>query len=100
MLDKGKQKLKPVDLDVEKAEVIYSNLAVLSHSQAEFIFDFAQILPGMRKAEVRKRIIMTPLHARLLLRALTDNMKKFEDRFGKINIPEEARPGMEMGFKA
>lgn len=95
-----KEKKKRMDLNYENSSTIYVNLAVLSHSKAEFIIDIARILPGMKRPEVQNRLIMTPIHAKLLHRALTENIRKFEDKFGKIEIPTEAEPGMGMGFKA
>lgn len=76
-----------VELSVETAKGVYSNLAMITHSQAEFIVDFLQMLPGIPKAIVRSRIIMTPLHAKRLLAALSDNVAKFEARFGTIKEP-------------
>ncbi|MDE7149417.1 MAG: DUF3467 domain-containing protein, partial [Bacteroidales bacterium] len=73
-----------VELSVETAKGVYSNLAMITHSQAEFIVDFLQMLPGIPKAIVRSRIILTPLHAKRLLAALSDNVSKYEARFGTI----------------
>jgi len=100
MVGKEKQKTRTIDLDFEKSETKYSNLVVLSHSQAEFIIDFARILPGMKRPEVQDRIVLTPLHAKLLLNALSENLKKYEGRFGNIEIPAGVKEGMGMGFKA
>ena len=68
----------------EIAKGSYSNLAIISHSQSEFIIDFATVLPGLAKPEISNRIVMTPEHARRLLNALADNINKFENQFGKI----------------
>lgn len=100
MVGKEKQKPRAINLNFERAETKYTNLAILSHSQAEFIIDFARMLPGMEKPEVQDRIIMTPLHAKLLLHALSENIKKYEGRFGNIDIPSGIQEGMGMGFKA
>lgn len=75
-----------IELGEKEAEGIYSNLAIISHSPAEFVFDFTRILPGVPKARVHARVIMTPQHAKLLLRALHDNIVKYEGAFGEINI--------------
>lgn len=75
-----------IELGEKEAEGIYSNLAVISHSPAEFIVDFIRVLPGIPKAKVHSRIIMTPQHAKLLFRALGDNISKFENSFGEIDI--------------
>ena len=68
-------------------EPIYTNLARISHSPADIVIDFAQILPGETKAGVRARILMTPLSAKLLLRALKENLARYETAFGEINVP-------------
>ncbi|MEP6895229.1 MAG: DUF3467 domain-containing protein [Chloroflexota bacterium] len=68
-------------------EPIYSNLARISHSPADIVIDFAQILPGEAKANVRARVLMTPLSAKLLLRALNENLARYEAALGEINVP-------------
>ena len=73
-----------VQLDAKVGEGIYSNLALLSHSPAEFFIDFARFLPGLPKAVVQARIIMTPVHAKHLLNALKENVEKYEENFGEI----------------
>jgi len=85
-----------IELGEKEAEGIYSNLAIITHSPAEFIIDFTRIVPGVPKAKVHARIISTPQHAKLLLNALKDNIEKFEARFGKINI--ENAPNQHFGF--
>jgi hypothetical protein len=79
---------QPIDIELseEVAEGTYSNLAIITHSQAEFIIDFVRILPGIPKGKVKSRIIMTPQHAKRLLFALGDNMNKFESNFGEVDI--------------
>jgi hypothetical protein len=69
-------------------EPVYSNLALIAHSPAEIVIDFARILPGMPKARVAARVVLTPLCAKALLRALADNVAKFEKQFGEIHVPE------------
>jgi len=83
--NKPKSKQINIELGEKEAEGIYSNLAILSHSQAEFIIDFTRLLPGVPKAKVQSRIIMTPHHAKMLSRALQDNIAKFEQQFGEIS---------------
>ncbi len=73
----------PPDLDA-----IYSNLALITHSASEIIIDFARVLPNTPQAKVYARIISTPLHAKLLLRALTENLEKYEAQFGEIKMPD------------
>jgi len=73
-----------IELSEEIAEGIYSNLALITHSNSEFIVDFIRMVPGVKKSKVQSRIIVTPQHAKRLLRALQDNIQKFEQSFGEI----------------
>ena len=73
-----------VELGEKEAEGIYSNLALITHSPAEFVIDFTRMLPGVPKTKVYARIIMTPQHAKSLLGALNENIEKFEKQFGEI----------------
>ena len=73
-----------IELRPDIGQGIYSNLAIILHSHSEFMIDFAAMLPGMQKAVVNSRIIMTPENAKNLLRALQDNVQKFEAKFGPI----------------
>ncbi len=84
-----------IELPPEKAEGTYSNMVVISHSASEIIIDFARIMPGVPKARVQSRIIMTPQHAKGLLKTLEENLKKYESQFGEIKIPggDEKRVG-------
>jgi hypothetical protein len=75
-----------LQLDEQVAQGAYCNLALLSHSDAEFVLDFAFYSPGAPAAKVRSRIIMAPRHAKRLLRALADNIGKYEGRFGEIEL--------------
>jgi hypothetical protein len=74
-----------VELSEEVAEGVYSNLAMIAHSNSEFVIDFIRLMPGVPKAKVKSRIIVTPDHAKRLLAALKDNIEKYEAAFGKIN---------------
>lgn len=85
-----------IELGEKEAEGIYSNLAIITHSPAEFILDFTRVVPGLPKAKVHARIITTPQHAKMLLKALQDNISKFEKRFGEINIDGQSSP--QFGF--
>ena len=76
-----------IELDNEVAQGHYSNLAIISHSSSEFIVDFATVLPGVEKARVKSRIILTPEHAKRLLRSLQENSVRYESTMGKIEIP-------------
>ncbi|HWR83984.1 MAG TPA: DUF3467 domain-containing protein [Candidatus Deferrimicrobium sp.] len=82
----GPQQQLNVELPEQQAEGIYANLAMIMHSPTEIIIDFARVMPRLPKAKVLSRIIMTPMHAKLLLQALSDNIKKFEAQFGEIKI--------------
>jgi hypothetical protein len=84
-----------IELGEKEAEGIYSNLAIITHSPAEFIIDFTRVVPGVPKAKVFSRIISTPQHAKMLLKALKDNIDKFEARFGEIKIDT---PNQHFGF--
>lgn len=87
-----------VEIGEKEAEGIFSNFVMIAHSPSEFIIDFARILPGLPKAKVFSRIVMTPQHARLLLGALEENIKKFEDRFGKIKVMSRDEDSKGFGF--
>jgi hypothetical protein len=78
-----------IELKEEVAQGIYSNLAIITHSTSEFVIDFVRIMPGIPKAEVKSRIILTPEHAKRLLLALKDNLTKFEAANGTIKIHDE-----------
>ena len=88
-----------IELSEEVAEGIYSNLAMITHSNAEFSVDFIKMMPGIPKAKVKSRIVLTPQHAKRLLRALQDNISKFEAVHGKIHESKqgEGMPPMTFG---
>ncbi len=73
-----------IELSEEVAEGEYSNMAIITHSHAEFILDFVKMMPGLPKGKVKSRIILTPEHAKRLNRALVDNIRKFESMHGPI----------------
>lgn len=73
-----------IELNEDVAQGVYSNLAVITHSPAEFVIDFIRVMPGVPKARVQSRIILTPQHAKRLMRALAENISKFEGQHGKI----------------
>lgn len=77
-----------IELSEEVAEGIYSNLAIISHSHSEFIVDFVRLVPNVPKAKVKSRIILTPQHAKRLMKALMDNIKRYENQYGVIEDPE------------
>jgi hypothetical protein len=90
-----------VQLDEKVAEGIYSNLALIAHSPAEFFIDFARMVPGTMRASVHARIIMTPAHVKFLSNALKENLERFEKQFGEIKLhgaPPQG-PGAGFGFR-
>lgn len=89
MAEQTKPKGIDLELDAEVAQGHYSNVAIISHSQSEFILDFAAILPGLPKAKVKSRIILTPEHAKRLLLSLQDNVMRYESAIGKIDISKQ-----------
>jgi len=78
-----------IELDEKVAEGIYSNLAIINHSVSEFVLDFVSIMPGTPKSKVKSRIILTPQHAKRLTKALSDNVKRFENAHGEIKDYEQ-----------
>ncbi|MEN8193944.1 MAG: DUF3467 domain-containing protein [Bacteroidota bacterium] len=94
-MDQKQQQIN-IELGEKEAQGIYSNLAIITHSPAEFIIDFTRVVPGVPKAKVQSRIITTPQHAKMLLKALQENIDKFEARFGEIKIEGQANP--QFGF--
>ena len=87
-----------VQIEPSEAEGIYANLVLLAHSSSEFILDFARILPGVPRAKVYSRIIMTPQNARSLLRALQARIESYESQFGKIRAQGDTSPSRDIGF--
>ena len=79
-----------IELSEETAEGIYANLAMIAHSSSEFVVDFIRLMPGVPKAKVKSRIVITPEHAKRLLKALQENIDKYENTFGDIKQVEEA----------
>jgi hypothetical protein len=74
-----------IEIGEPEAEGIYSNFVIVTHTDSEFIIDFARMLPGKPKAKIHSRVIMTPKNCKLFLSALQDNMGKYEQKFGKVN---------------
>ncbi|MCI0514497.1 DUF3467 domain-containing protein, partial [candidate division KSB1 bacterium] len=75
-----------IELGEKESEGIYSNLAIITHSSAEFVIDFTRMVPNVPKAKVYARIIMTPQHAKSFLKALEENITKYETQFGEIKL--------------
>lgn len=84
MENKNQENQLNIELTEEIAEGIYSNLAIITHSPSEFVVDFIKVMPGVPKAKVKSRILLTPQHAKRLLMALKDNVQKFEAQHGVI----------------
>ena len=84
MSEEKKQNQINIEMPEDVAEGIYSNLAIISHSQSEFVIDFVRLLPNVPKAKVKSRIVITPHHAKRFLKALADNVKKYEAQHGVI----------------
>jgi hypothetical protein len=83
-MEENKGQQLDIELSEEIAEGIYSNLAIITHSQSEFVIDFIKMMPGVPKAKVKSRIVLTPQHAKRLVKALNDNVMRFEQVHGKI----------------
>lgn len=88
MAEQEKPQELSIELSEEIAEGIYSNLAIITHSNTEFVVDFIRIMPGTPKARVKSRIVLTPEHAKRFLGAMKDNIKKFEEIHGQIDTNE------------
>ena len=87
-----------IGLGEREAEGIYSNVVFITHSASEIILDFARLLPGLPKARVFSRIVMTPQSAKGLHRALGENLGNYEKQFGEIRLPAEPPKKSELGF--
>jgi hypothetical protein len=99
MSDNQQKQQLNIELSEEVAQGTYSNLAVITHSSSEFVIDFVRVMPGVPKANVKSRIILTPEHAKRLLLALQDNLGKFERANGPIKISTGSDPMIPpMGF--
>jgi len=94
MMTEEKKKESPnqinIELSEEIAEGVYANLAMIAHSNSEFVIDFIRLMPGVPKAKVKSRVVITPEHAKRLIVALQDNIKKYENTFGPIKQNEDA----------
>ena len=91
-----------IELKEEIAEGTYANLAIIAHSTSEFVLDFVRMMPGVSKAKVKSRIVMTPEHAKRLALALQDNLMRYEAQFGEIRLPERGgyAPGEQFKVEA
>ena len=94
--EKGNSQVN-IELSEETAEGVYANLAMIAHSSGEFVIDFIRLMPGVPKAKVKSRVVITPEHAKRLLKALQDNIDKYESTFGEVKQAEEM-PRFPMNF--
>lgn len=97
MAKENQQPAINIEIAEEIAEGIYSNLTIISHSNAEFVIDFVRLMPNLPKAKVKSRIVLTPQHAKRLLYGLRDTVQKFEMQFGKIEESDQPLPPMNFG---
>ncbi len=97
MAEEKKKNQVNIELPEEVAEGIYSNMAIIAHSHSEFVLDFIRMVPNVPKAKVKSRIILTPSHAKRLLKALNDNIVKYEKQHGKV-IEDDGMPFPPMNF--
>lgn len=102
MADQENKEQHPLNIELteEMADGIYSNLAIITHSNAEFVIDFVNVMPGIPKAKVKSRIVLTPQHAKRFLKALADNIKKYESVNGTIQDQEPINIPMNFGGPA
>ena len=99
MEDKKAKNQINIELKEDIAQGLYSNLAIITHSSAEFVVDFVRVMPGIAKANVKSRIILTPEHAKRFMKALQDNIEKYESMHGEIkNIEGSGGPAIPMNF--
>lgn len=96
MTDNKNQGKINIQLDDQVAEGIYSNLAIINHSISEFVVDFVKVMPGVPKSKVKSRIILTPQHAKRFLKALNENVVRFEKMHGEIKDFEQ--PSIPLNF--
>lgn len=97
MSNENKNPQLNIELDEKTAEGTYSNLAIINHSSSEFVVDFVAIMPGVPKAKVKSRIVLTPQHAKRLLKALHENIQKFEATNGIIDEGEQPHIPLNFG---
>ena len=89
MKEKQKEKIQKINIQIDgdTGDGEYANFVVITHSPAEFVMDFTRLMPGAPKAKVHSRIIMAPQHAKAFMKALADNISRFEQKYGTINLP-------------
>lgn len=88
--DQPQEQQLNIELTEEMSDGVYANLVIITHSFAEFVLDFVNVMPNVPKAKVKSRIVMTPAHAKRLMRAMVENVKRFEAQHGTIKEQEQA----------
>tara|TARA_B100001741_G_C16464485_1_gene556871 strand:- start:787 stop:1098 length:312 start_codon:yes stop_codon:yes gene_type:complete len=97
MKSKEKKNQLNIELKEDMSSGVYSNLVVINYSPSEFVFDFISVMPGLPKAKVNSRVILSPQHAKRLLSVLSDNIQNFESKNGKIKDLEVAKLPLSFG---
>lgn len=87
--DNNQQGQMQIELPQDVAQGEYANFAIITHSSSDFVIDFARVLPGVPKAQVKSRVILAPEHAKRLLGALQENIMRYEHEFGPVRIPNQ-----------
>lgn len=98
-MENDKEQEMNISIDEATAQGTYSNLAIIAHSTSEFVIDFIRAVPGVKSPKVHSRIIMNPEHAKRLVRALNENIKRYESQNGEIILPEERTYNMMNAIK-
>jgi len=100
-MKQGQPRKLNIELGEKEAEGIYSNFVLITHNPSEFLLDFARVVPGVQKAKVYARILMNPQHVKSLHKVLSDNIERFESKFGKITLhgQEDKNIGFQSGPK-
>ena len=97
MAEQPQQNQLNIEISEDMAEGTYANLAVITHSHAEFVLDFVNVMPGTPKSRVKSRIIFTPMHAKRFMKALQENVERYEAAHGKINDLEQVELPLNFG---
>lgn len=98
-MEKKKDKKMEIELTREEAPGTYSNLVMITHSPSEFVFDFIAVMPGLTKAKVVKRMILTPEHAKRFSKALQDNIRRYEESYGEIQVRGKHDPQQPFNYR-
>jgi len=96
--DKAKKNQLNIQLDENIANGTYSNLVIINHSSTEFVLDFVSVMPGVPKSKVKSRMVLAPQHAKRLLRALSENIKRYENSHGEIKEDQKQQQNIPMNF--